>query len=69
MYILCRWNFWIIIFNNSVRSPKKTQDMFITKNNWLILFKEIIFVHSEKHKKVKLQSGVLLVLKVDGTYS
>jgi hypothetical protein len=33
-----------IIFKNSVRTSKRTPDFTITKNNWLMLFKEIIAV-------------------------
>jgi hypothetical protein len=39
------------LFNNSVRTAKKTQHFTITKINWLTLFKEIIAVYSEKHTK------------------
>jgi hypothetical protein len=39
-----------IIFNNSVRTAKKTQHFAITKINWLTLFKEIIAVCTENHK-------------------
>jgi hypothetical protein len=38
-----------IIFNNSVRTAKKTQHFTITKINWLMLSEEIIAV--EKHTK------------------
>jgi hypothetical protein len=40
-----------IIFNNSVRTAKKTQHFIITKINWLMLFKEIITIYSENHTK------------------
>jgi hypothetical protein len=39
------------IFNNSVRTAKKTQHFTITKINWLTLFKEIIAVYSENRTK------------------
>jgi hypothetical protein len=46
-----------IIFNDSVRTAKKTQLFTITKINWLTLFKEIIAVYSENHTKpIKMQS-------------
>jgi hypothetical protein len=40
-----------IIFKNSVRTSKKTQHFTITKINYLMLFKEVISVYSEKHNK------------------
>jgi hypothetical protein len=40
-----------IIYKNSERTAKKTQDFTITKINWLRLFKEIIAVHSENRTK------------------
>jgi lipoate-protein ligase B len=40
-----------IIFENSVRTAKKTQHFTITKINWLTLFKEIIAVYTENHTK------------------
>jgi hypothetical protein len=39
------------MFRNSVSSSQKTQCIFITECNWLMLFSEIITVCSEKHKK------------------
>jgi hypothetical protein len=39
------------IFDNSVRTTKKTPHFTITKINWLTLFKEIIAVYSENHTK------------------
>jgi hypothetical protein len=41
----------LIIFNNSVRTAKKTQCITITKINLLMMFKEIIVVYSENHMK------------------
>jgi hypothetical protein len=41
-----------IIFNNSVRTAKKTLHFTITKIYWLTLFKEIIAVYSENHTKL-----------------
>jgi hypothetical protein len=40
-----------IIFKNLVRTSKRTPHFTITKINWLMLFKEIIAVYSENHKK------------------
>jgi hypothetical protein len=40
-----------MLFKNSVRTSKRTPNSTITKINWLILFKEIIAVYSEKHAK------------------
>jgi hypothetical protein len=36
-------------FKNSVRTSKRTPHFTITKINWVMLFKEIIIVDSEKH--------------------
>jgi hypothetical protein len=43
----------LLLFNNSVRTAKKTQHFTITKINWLKLFKEIITVYTENHTKRK----------------
>jgi hypothetical protein len=40
-----------ILFNNSVRTAKKTPHFTVTKINRLTLFKEIIAVYSENHTK------------------
>jgi hypothetical protein len=40
-----------MIFNNPVRTSKRTPHFTITKINWLMLFKEIIAVYSENHAK------------------
>jgi hypothetical protein len=40
-----------IMFNNSVRTAKKTRHFTITKISWLTLFKEIIAVYSENYTK------------------
>jgi hypothetical protein len=40
-----------LIFTNSVRTAKKTQRFYITKINWLMLFKKITAVYSENHTK------------------
>jgi hypothetical protein len=62
-----------IIFQHSVRTPKKTQPMTITKISWLMLFKEIIVVYSENHMKaINILCGKmeeLLIVKEGGTYS
>jgi len=42
-----------IIFKNSVRTSKRTQHFTITKTNWLMQFKEVTVVYTEKHKKYK----------------
>jgi hypothetical protein len=41
-----------VIFNNSVRTTKKTPH-FIVSINWLKLLKEIIALYSENHTKYK----------------
>jgi hypothetical protein len=40
-----------IIFKNSVHTAKKIQHFTIIKINWLMLFKEIIPVYTENHRK------------------
>jgi hypothetical protein len=40
-----------IIFENSVRTSERTPHFTITKFNWLMLFKEIIALHSENYAK------------------
>jgi hypothetical protein len=55
------------IFNNSVRTAKKTQLFTITKINWLTLFKEIITVYSENHTK-HIKNADLFIVKAGGTY-
>jgi hypothetical protein len=45
------WKFAQIIFNNSVRTAKKTPHFTVTKINWLTLFNEIIAVYCENHSK------------------
>jgi hypothetical protein len=61
------------IYEDSVRTAKKTQHFTITKINWLMLLKEIIAVHAENHTKPRNtqcgQNAELLNVKVDGTYS
>jgi hypothetical protein len=62
-----------IIFNNSVRTAKKTQHFAITKINWLMLFKEIIAIYSDNHMEpintISVENVELLVVKAGGTYS
>jgi hypothetical protein len=43
----------LLLFNNSVRTAKKTQHFTITKISLLTLFKEIISVYTENHTNVK----------------
>jgi hypothetical protein len=63
----------IILFKHPVRTAKKTQQASITKNNWLLMFKEIIFVYSKNHTKpintLFRQNAELLIVKAGGTYS
>jgi hypothetical protein len=40
-----------MLFKNPVRTSKRTPHFTITKINWLTLFKEIIAVYSEIHRK------------------
>jgi hypothetical protein len=57
-----------LIFNNSVRTAKKTPHFTITQINRLTLFKEIIAVYSEILRNPHIQNVVLLTFKADGTY-
>jgi hypothetical protein len=41
-----------MLFKNSVRTSKRTPHFTITKINWLMLFKEIIPVYPENHKRL-----------------
>jgi hypothetical protein len=45
-----------LLFNNSVRTAKKTQLFTITKINWLTLFKERIAVYSDNSYHQVLKS-------------
>jgi hypothetical protein len=57
------------MFNNSVRTAKKTQHFTVTKIKWLTLFKEIIAVYSGNHKKqVQIQNEELLIVETGGIY-
>jgi hypothetical protein len=40
------------IFKNSVGASKKISHFNITKIKWLMFYKEVIEVYSEKHKKL-----------------
>jgi hypothetical protein len=58
-----------MLFKNSVRTSKRTQHFTITKINWLMLFKKIIALYSEKHNKpINTKYGVLII-EAGGTYS
>jgi hypothetical protein len=46
----------LLLFNNWVRTAKKTQHFTITKMNLLTLFEEIIAVYSENHTKQNMQT-------------
>jgi hypothetical protein len=65
-------NLVFIIFKHSVLTAKKTQRVSSTKNNWLMLFEEMI-VYSENYMKhittLCGQSAELLIGKASGTYS
>jgi hypothetical protein len=57
---------------NSFLTSKITQCVSITIISWLVLFKEIITVHSENHRNINAfcgQNAALLSVKVGGTYS
>jgi hypothetical protein len=52
-----------MLFQNSVRTSKRTPHFTITKINWLTLFKEIIAVYSENHTEpinIKCKSYLML---------
>jgi hypothetical protein len=56
-----------LVFNNSVRTSKRTPRFSITKINWLILFKEIIAVRSRRILNPYIQNAALLTINADGT--
>jgi hypothetical protein len=56
------------IFNNSVRTSKKTPHFTLIKIKWLMLFKEINAVCSEKYNKPITQNAELPVIKAGGIY-
>jgi hypothetical protein len=56
-----------MLFKNSVRTPKRTPHLTITKINWLTLFKEIISVYSENHTNPVTQNAALLIVTARGT--
>jgi hypothetical protein len=61
-----------IIFKNSVCTSKKTQDFFITKTSWLMLFKEIITAYFENRTKsinTLCEQNAELMVSPSGTYS
>jgi hypothetical protein len=55
------------MFKNSVRTAKKTQNFSITKINWLMLFEEIIPVHSENYTK-PINTKCTVTVEMGGTY-
>jgi hypothetical protein len=54
-------------------SPKKTQNFYITRINWLTLFNEIIAAYFEYHTKpintIYWQNKELINVKTSGTYN
>jgi hypothetical protein len=58
-----------MIFNNSVRTAKKTPHFTVIKISWLKLFKKIIAVYSENDTKHINKNAALLIFKAAGTYS
>jgi hypothetical protein len=61
-----------IIYNNSVRTSKRTTHFTITKINWLTLFKEIIAVYNdnyryETHKCILRANPELMHVEVGNT--
>jgi hypothetical protein len=57
-----------VLFNNSVRTAKKTQHFTVTKIDRLTLFKEIIAVCGESNTKHTNTKADLLFIEADGTY-
>jgi hypothetical protein len=55
-----------MLYKNPVRTSKRTPHFTITKINWLTLFKEIIAVYTEKHKRLVTINAVLLWKQVAG---
>jgi hypothetical protein len=56
-------------YKYSVLTSRK-EHVFVTKLNWLMLFREIIVVYSENHRKsINTDCGraKLLIVKADGT--
>jgi hypothetical protein len=69
---LLKPNIVYIIFKILVRTAKKTNLHY--KIEWLILFRDIIAVYSENHKKpintlYEQNVEIILMIKADGTYS
>jgi hypothetical protein len=58
-----------IIFKTSARISNRTSHFTITKINWLMLFKEIIAIYSDKHTTPEIQNAYLLIVKAGGTCS
>jgi hypothetical protein len=58
-----------LVFNNLVRTAKKTLHFTITKIYFLTLFKEIISVYSENNTKLIIQNADLLTVKAGRTYT
>jgi hypothetical protein len=56
----------LLLFNNSVRTAKKTRHFTITKINWLTLFKEAVY--SENHTKHINTKCRLVDCKAGGAY-
>jgi hypothetical protein len=57
------------LFNNSVRTSKKTQPVKFTNANLLKLFKKIFSVYTENYSQPIKQNAELLNVKVAGAYS
>jgi hypothetical protein len=52
------------IFKYSVRTAKRTPHFTITNINWLMLFKEIIPIYSEKNTKpINKKNAKLMIVK------
>jgi len=57
-----------MLFNNSVRTSKRTPHFTITNINWLMLFKEIIVFYNENQSKAQIQNTAFEIIKIAGTY-
>jgi hypothetical protein len=62
-----------MLFNNSVRTSKRTPHFTITKINWLTLINDIIALNSDNHTKpinpLWWTSAELFIVKAGGGYS
>jgi hypothetical protein len=58
-----------MLFKNSVRTSERTPHFTITKINWLTLFKEVIAVYFQSHKKPTNTKRNITDCQTDDSYS